>query len=95
MNKTKRAFSSAFKAKVALDLIRGDESIAQACSHHGIHPTQAGLWKSQLMKNASSVFDNRPDSTLAEKENLIDQLYRQVGKLQTELEWLKKKTNTS
>jgi transposase-like protein len=95
MNKIKRAFSSAFKAKVALDLIRGSETIAQACSRHGIHPTQAGLWKSQMLKNAATIFDNKPDMQLAEKESLIDQLYHQVGKLQTELDWLKKKTNTS
>ena len=91
MNKIKRQFGSDFKAKVALDLIKAVDSPSQICSKYSIHPTQAGKWRSQALIGLASVFDNRPNMQLQEKEQLIDDLYRQVGKLQVELDWLKKK----
>jgi len=92
MNKIKRQFSSDFKAKVALDLIRGVDSPSQICSKYSIHPTQAGKWKSLALQGLVSVFDNRPNMQIFEKDQLIDDLYRQIGKFQVELDWLKKKT---
>lgn len=94
MNKIKRHFTSDFKAKVALDLIKGVDSPSQVCSKYSIHPTQAGKWKSQALQGLVTVFDNRPDMQLYEKEQIIDDLFRQIGKLQVELDWLKKKTHS-
>lgn len=93
MNKIKRHFTSDFKAKVALDLIRGIEGLSQVCSKYSVHPTQAGKWKSQAVQGLPAIFDNRPDMQLYEKDQLIDDLYRQIGKFQVELDWLKKKTH--
>lgn len=95
MNNIKRSFSPTFKAQVALDLIRETDTIANLCSKHAVHPTQAGKWKSQTLQDLSLIFSNQPSQVLAEKDELIDRLYRQIGKLQVELDWLKKKTNTS
>lgn len=94
MNKIKRSFSSGFKAQVVLDLIRESDTLAQLCSKHSIHPTQAGKWKSLAINGLPSIFDNKPSVQLQEKEMLIDDLCRQVGKLQVELDWLKKKTRS-
>lgn len=93
MNKIKRQFGSDFKARVALDLIKG-EPLSHVCSKNSIHPTQAGKWKSTVLQGLPSIFDNRPSRQLEEKEQMIDNLYRQVGKLQMELDWLKKKTSS-
>lgn len=95
MNRIKRVFSSSFKAKVALDLIKGVDTISQVCSRNGIHPTQAGKWKSAALAGLSSIFDNKPNIQAQEKEELIDDLYRQIGKSKVELDWLKKKLDTS
>ena len=95
MNKIKRFHSPSFKAQVALDLIKEVDSASQICSKHGIHPTQAGKWKYQALTNLVSIFDNKPDYQLQEKDNLIGELYKQIGQLKVELDWLKKKTNSS
>lgn len=95
MNKIKRFHSPSFKTQVALDLIKEVDSTSQICSKHGIHPTQAGKWKSQFLANMVSIFDNKPDYQIQEKEKLIGELYKQIGQLKVELDWLKKKTNSS
>lgn len=95
MNNIKRFHSPSFKAQVALDLIRETGAVSQICSRHGIHPTQAGKWKSLALAGISSIFDRKPNSQLQEKDRLIDELYKQIGQLKVELDWLKKKTNSS
>ena len=91
----RRVHPTSFKVNVALELIKGTETVAQICSRFGVHPTQATAWKSKGLIALKSGFEEakRPDVI---KEELIDELYKTVGKLQLELEWLKKKTgNTS
>lgn len=95
MNNIKRVHSPSFKAQVALDLIKEVDSPSRICSKHSIHPTQAGKWKSLALTNLPSIFDHKPDRQLQEKEELIDGLYKQIGQLKVELDWLKKKTNSS
>jgi len=90
MGNIKRHHSAAFKAKVALDLIREIDTIASVCSKHGIHPTQAGKWKQQLLANAENIFFNKPSGVIAEKDEIIDELYKQIGQQKVELDWLKK-----
>lgn len=89
----KRKFSSAFKAKVALELIKGEQTISSICSKHSIHPTQARKWKDQLSDDINSVFDNPANSEIKEKDKLIGELYKQIGQLKVELDWLKKKVS--
>ena len=91
----RRVHPPSFKVNVALELIKGTETIAQICSRFGVHPTQATAWKNKGLIALKSGFEEakRPDLV---KDELIDELYKTVGKLQLELEWLKKKTgNTS
>ena len=91
----RRVHPTSFKVNVALELIKGTETVAQICSRFGVHPTQATAWKNKGLIALKSGFEEakRPDVI---KEELIDELYKPVGKLQLELEWLKKKTgNTS
>ncbi len=95
MNKIKRVFPSQFKAKVALDLIKETDSLTRLCSRHGIHPTQAGKWKSLALIGLPGIFDNAPNQQIKEKEEVIENLYQQIGMLKVELDWLKKKTNSA
>jgi transposase-like protein len=91
MGNIKRSHPAAFKAKVALDLIKEVDSLAAVASKYSIHPTQARQWKMQMLNNIEALFSDKPSSALKEKDELIDQLYRQIGQLKVELDWLKKK----
>jgi transposase-like protein len=83
--------SNSFKVKLALEMIKGAESVAQICSRYGIHPSQAHKWKQQAVEGLEAIFADKPDSALREKNELIDELYKQIGQLKVELDWLKKK----
>lgn len=94
MGNIKRHHPDPFKAKVALELIKETETIAAICSKYSIHPTQARNWKDQALNNLVQGFAKAPDSRhseLAQKNELIEELYKQVGQLKVELDWLKKK----
>lgn len=86
----RKQYGAQLKAKVALAAIRGDETSNEIASIYGIHPVQVTKWKGQLLKSATQVFDN--GRGVKTEQELIDSLYRQVGKLQVENEWLKKKS---
>lgn len=88
----RRVHPTSFKVNVALEMIRGVESASQISSRYGIHPTQAHKWKVKALEAMKSGFveAKSPDRI---KDELIDELYKTVGKLQLELEWLKKKTS--
>lgn len=94
MESIKRAFTPVFKAKVAIELIRERDTMAAICSRHSIHPTQAGKWKEQALKGLESIFIKTPDTALKQKDELIEQLYKQVGRQNVELEWIKKKVES-
>jgi putative transposase len=95
MGNIKRFHSAAFKSKVALDLIREADSIAALCSKHSIHPTQAHRWKQLVLSGLESVFSEKQADTLKEKDHIIEELYKSIGQLKVELDWLKKKMGTS
>jgi transposase-like protein len=56
MRKPRRNHSAAFKARVALEAIRGEKTVAEIAAHHEVHPTQITAWKSQLLDNATAIF---------------------------------------
>lgn len=91
MGNIKRSHPAAFKAKVALDLIKEVDSLAAVASKYAIHPTQARQWKVQLLNNTEALFSDKPSTILKEKDELIDRLYKEIGQLKVELDWLKKK----
>lgn len=91
MNNIKRKHPASFKAKVALEVIKGMETINQICSRYSIHPTQAHQWKQLLLNNMENVFSAKPRNELTAKNEIIEELYKQIGQLKVELDWLKKK----
>lgn len=90
--KIRRVHPPALKSKVALAMIKGDQTAAEICSQFTIHPTQAQKWKQKALKTLENGFgESSLLQQLKMKDDLIERLYRQVGKLQVELDWLKKK----
>jgi transposase-like protein len=88
----RKNFTKEFKAKVALEAIKGERTMNEIASEFGVHATQVNQWKKQLLEGAGDLFDRnkgKSDKTI-EKER--DHLYQKVGQLQVELDWLKKKT---
>ena len=88
----RRKFTSEFKAKVAIEAIKGHKTINELASEFEISPSQINSWKKLLLDGASDTFSRGKQKREAEYEAEKDRLYQQVGKLQVELEWLKKKT---
>jgi len=89
MGKQRQNHSDSFKAKVALDAIRGVKTLAQLSSEHRVHQSQICAWKKLLLSNASSLFSG--GSRSKSEEELTAPLYEQIGRLQMDLQWLKKK----
>ena len=93
MGNIKRKHSSTFKGKVALELIIAAEPLTSICSKYSIHPTQARRWKDELLNSLPAIFESKTKSDSSEKDQIIEELYKQIGQLKVELDWLKKKSS--
>jgi putative transposase len=91
VGRKRKAHSAGFKSQVALAAVKGDKTISELAALHGVHPTLIHAWKKQLLDGAEEIFQNGVQSSSAEHEALQAQLYEQIGRLKTELDWLKKK----
>lgn len=90
MTKKRRVLGSKFKAKVALAAVRGDQTLSQLASVFGVHGNQVSAWKKVLQEGVASLFEDGRKKAPAEEASCAE-LYEQIGRLQMELEWLKKK----
>jgi len=87
----RRRHSAEFKTKVVLAALREDKTQSQLASEYGIHPLQIAQWKRVAVESLPEVFGLQRSRTAAEQEELERQLYERIGRLETELTWLKKK----
>ena len=87
----RRVHTPAFKKQVALALLRGEKTLNEIASEYGIHPTQADKWKQQLLSGIEKIFSEGLKDEEKEREKLIEELYKQIGQLKVESDWLKKK----
>jgi transposase len=92
MGNMRRSHNGAFKAKVALEAIKGVKTIAQIASQYGVHPNQIRQWRKQLVEELPAIFSDKRQKAEREREELESELYKQIGQLRVELEWLKKKS---
>lgn len=83
------------KAKAALEAIRGQRALNEIASSYGVHPNQLGQWKKQVLESLPEIFSNGRARSQKDEATLRDRLYQQIGQLQVELDWLKKKTGFS
>ena len=90
MGKKRKQHSSQFKAKVALAALQNEETSAQLASRFNIHPTMISTWKRQLLDNAAELFDKGHKSR-KQAEGQIDELYRHIGQLKVERDFLERK----
>jgi len=83
---------AAFKAKVALEALKGEKTMAQISSEYGVHVNQIRQWRQKLLEELPGLFSDRRQKRDKETEEMTAELYRQIGQLKVELDWLKKKS---
>lgn len=93
--KKRKSYSKELKARVALDAIKGQKTVGELATEYAIHTNQISQWKRNLLDGASELFARGRDRGDEAHEAEKDLLYQQIGKLQVEVEWLKKKVGYS
>jgi len=88
-NKRKR-YNPEFKAKVALAALKNEETMSELAARFGVHPTMIATWKRALLDGAPDIFDKN-QKTKKQAEEHVDELYRQIGRLQVERDFLSRK----
>lgn len=92
MSKTsRRKFSSEFKSKVCLEAIKERQTIESLAKKYDLHPTQITNWKKEFLEKSSGVFEKESNGENADKDQLIQTLYAQIGQLKVANDFLKKK----
>jgi transposase len=87
---TRKRYGAEFKAKVALEAIRGDLTLSQLGAKYGVHQTLINAWKKQAVENLSTVFESRPDAGGQSREADIEKLHAKIGQLIVERDFLAK-----
>jgi transposase len=95
MKRHRRQFSADWKAKIALEAIKGQRTIQEIASHYEVHPNLVTHWKKELLERAAEIFLSGKTTEAKADEELKAELYQQIGKLQVEVDWLKKKSGLS
>ncbi len=90
MSNKRKQYSPQFKAKVALEALRGEKTISELASQYEVHPTMINNWKRQLSEAASSLFEKGSETgpSSENQQPQIDELYRQIGQLKVERDFL-------
>ena len=86
----RRNFSAGFKAKVALEALRGDQTLAELAARHGVHPNLITKWKRQAAEGMVEVFSGKPARRDGAHETEIKELHAKIGELTIEKDFLSK-----
>ena len=88
--KTRRRFSAEFKAKVALEAIRGERTISELATKHQLHPNQITQWKRQAIENLAKAFDDKGADAQVGREAEVTKLHAKIGQLVVERDFVAK-----
>ena len=91
MGTTRKRHSAAFKSKVALEAAKESKTLNELASEYGVHQGQISQWKKILLEGLPNIFSNNKSNNEAESTKKLDELYRQIGEVTVERDWLKKK----
>jgi putative transposase len=91
MKSQRKRYTAEFKAKVALEALKGQKTINEIAAKFQVHPNQVTQWKKHLLEALPSIFSDRRGKAERDREQLEATLYQQIGQLKVELDWLKKK----
>lgn len=89
----RKKFEARFKAKVALAALKGDKTLAEISSDYGVHAHMISRWKQELLQGAPGIFNGKHGKVDNSQEEKIEKLYKSIGELKVENDWLKKNWN--
>jgi len=92
MSEKRKRYTPAEKAKIALEAIKSENTLAQISSRYGAHATQINTWKKQAIALLPDVFSDKNKQETSDYENQLAELYEQIGRLKIENDFLKKKS---
>jgi putative transposase len=87
-----KTYDAVFKAKVAIEAIKGEKTLAEIASHFQVHPNRIAIWKKQALEILAEAFNGKHKKADMMAEQREAELYQQIGQLKVELDWLKKKS---
>ncbi len=90
----RKQYTAAFKAKLVLELLKETKSLSQLAAEHKVHPTQLRQWRDATLKELPTLFDKKDHTAdvSAAHERQVEELYAEIGRLTTQVAWLKKKS---
>jgi transposase len=86
----RRRFSAEFKARLAVEALVGDKTLAELAKKHGVHPNMIGAWKRQAQEGLPDIFSKGVDADTADKDAEIKRLHEKIGRLSVEVDFLGK-----
>ena len=92
MSKSRKKYTAVEKAKIALEAIQGNQTVAQITARYGAHATQIMAWKKQALALLPDIFSNKSKQESASHDMQLAELYEQIGRLKVENDFLKKKS---
>ena len=87
----RKKFEAGYKARVALEVIKGEKTLAELSSEYGVHANMISRWKRELLSGAAGIFSGANGKKNRGQEENTDKLYKSIGELKVENDWLKKK----
>jgi transposase len=91
MGRKRRTFAAGFKASVALAALKGEPTISELAGRYEVHATLISLWKKQRVEGVESIFSGESKAVDTQSEQQKAELFEQIGRLQMERAWWKKK----
>ena len=90
----RKTYTAAFKVKLVQELLKENRSLAQLAAEHKVHPNQLRQWRDIVLQGMPTLFDNKQQNAdlIATHETQLEELYAQIGRLTTQVAWLKKKS---
>jgi putative transposase len=88
----RKQYTAAFKAKITTELLKEEKSLAQLSSESGVSTTQLTRWKNYAVAEMPRLFERKSDQMKEKYESKINELYAEIGRLTTQVNWLKKKS---
>ncbi len=92
MPSPRKSYNATEKAKIALEALKGNLTQSQITSKYGVHATQISSWRKQLLDGIPDIFSDRKQEKDKTQTELIEELYKNIGQLKIELDWMKKKS---